>query len=598
MHYAAVRERRVAGGIFISYRRDDASHVAGRMADALGVRVGRENVFVDVDSVAPGEDFVRKIETTIRASDTFLAVIGSNWLKAPGPDGLRRIDLPGDFIRLEVKSALAAGLRIIPVLVDGAGMPREEDLPEDIRQLVRHNAVFISHATFARDMAALLEQVAPQTRKAPAKLNLLALPLGAGVLLLGMLTVALWPKGAPAAITSSISLAEDPTSSDRTKITQATFTTERSAEGRLSIRVQLAYRDRMREEKLIDGIPFNKVSPLIPTMPRVMVQVTNTTNAPISISELQFEVIRAEPDVSPLPVLREHRNDYQTVVMFNDGWGPVGAPRLTVKAWGLPEEDRELAEKSWKGLASWEPCAQPKDRVDVAPLTVAGEVGGRGASFDLKGHVPRKFDGAAFVCAMGELSYTDRGRTETLAVRTRVANRPPGPDVAAPATNTYDLYLDPDREGYVAVVPAFLEIPAGGAAPVTVRIITDKSSDFQLRQSVRLADGQVIPGEAFDLGIFASPNYQLRWVLNPSRRVPVPIEAIKAVDKDGLVALVTYDANGRESAVFHVLDNLDHDACMAFLKDVAPRILAEAKIKAATMEVDQSVGMGCSTEGL
>lgn len=584
------------GGIFISYRRDDASHVAGRMADALRGRVGREKVFVDVDNVAPGEDFVRKIEDTIRASDVFLAVIGANWLSARTQQGERRIDLAGDFIRLEVKSALASGKRVIPVLVDGAGMPREEELPEDIRQLVRHNAVFISHTTFTRDMNALMEQIAPERQKAAVKPNMLALPLGAGMLLLGMLAVAFWPKGGPPPLTSSISLADEPDPQSVIKITQTAFRAERSADGRLSIRAQLAYRDRMREEKLIDGIPFNKVSPLIPTMPRLTVQVTNTTNAPISITELQFEVIKAEPDVSPLPVLREHRNDYQTVVMFNDGWGPVEAPRLTVKSWGLPEEDREVAEKTWKGLASWEPCAQPKDQVGGTPLIVDGKVGGPGAQFDLSGKVPRKFDGAEYVCAIGELSYTDRGKPETLAVRTRVANRPPGPDVAAPATNTYDLYLDPDREGYVAVVPALLDIPAAGAKSVTVRVITDKSSDFQLRQSVRTATGQVVPGEAFDLGIFASPNYKLRWVLNPSRRIPVPLEAIRAVDKDGLVALATYDANGRDPAVFHLLDNLDHDACMAFLKDMAPRILAEAKIKAARLEVDQSVGRGCVSD--
>lgn len=586
----------MAGGIFISYRRDDASHVAGRMADALGARVGRENVFVDVDSVAPGEDFVRKIETTIQASDTFLAVIGANWLSAHGPNGQRRIDLPGDFIRLEVKSALAAGLRVVPVLVDGAGMPREEELPEDIRQLVRHNAVFISHATFARDMAALLEQVAPEKRKKPAKLNLLALPLGAGVLLFGMLAFALWPKGAPASLTSSISLADDPLSPESTKITQAAFRTERSKDGRLSIRAQLAYRDRMREEKRIDGIAFGKVSPLIPKMPLLTVQVTNTTTAPIQISELQFEVIRAEPDVSPLPVLREREQDYQVVHMFNEGWGPVDAPRLTVKAWGLPEGDRELAEKTWKGLASWEPCARPEDLVDVTPVTVEGRPDDVGATFDLQGRIPAKFDGVQFICAIGELSYVDRGKAQTLAVRTRVSNLKPDWEVAAPAFATYDLYLDPDREGYVAVVPAMATIEPGATQAITVRIITDKSSDFQLRQSVRTATGDVIAGEALDLGIFVSPNYKLAWVLNPERRIPVPIEAITAVDKAGIVALASYDASGREAVIFDVPGDMDEDACMAFLKDVAPRILAEAKIEtAADLEVREHSGMGCTT---
>src|SRR5262245_34247744 len=96
--------------VFISYRREDASGHAGRLADGLMSLLGREQVFVDVDSVDPGQDFVAAIRDSVNRSDVLLVVIGRSWLKASTEKGVRRLDDPGDFVRLEIESALRGGI--------------------------------------------------------------------------------------------------------------------------------------------------------------------------------------------------------------------------------------------------------------------------------------------------------------------------------------------------------------------------------------------------------------------------------------------------------------------------------------------------------
>lgn len=583
-------------GIFVSYRRDDAAHVTGRIADALAARVGRENVFVDVDSVAPGEDFVRKIETTIRGSDIFLAVIGANWLSASTAQGQRRIDLPGDFIRLEVGTALAAGVRVIPVLVDGASMPRAEDLPEDIRQLVRHNAVFINHTTFARDMRELIDQLKlPGSASGRMGIHPLAMPVGAGAIVLAMLAFAAWPKGAstPAGISSSVSLAEQDTVGARW-ITQTEFKAERGAEGRLSIRADLPYRDRVRDEKRIDGLEFLGSSPLSTPMPVLTVHVTNASAAPVIVSEIQFEVIKATPDTTPLPVLRESHVDYHRLYMMNEGWGDLDAPRLTISAWGLPEDDFDRARKVWRGdISVSEPCAEPSRRIDIAPISIEAKFEMGTAVFDLEGRMPAGFDDAKFICAVGDLSYAHGGKTETLAVRTRVSNLRPLSLAASPMIETYDLYLDPDREDYVAVVPFMTEIAAGASMALPVRIYTDKSSDFHLRQSVRTVAGEIVAGEDMNLQIFVTRNSAVGWMPERLRFTVVPQSAVAAVDKDGVVESVTIDPLGEEPVRILLTRDLAPEACEKLLTETAPGILAKVGASFTAIEVSGPSGPAC-----
>lgn len=146
----------MSGQIFISYRRDDSHGVTGRIYDRLEQRFGHERIFMDVDTIQPGMDFVNAIEDAVGSTDIFLVIIGPAWLNATDAAGNRRLDNPEDFVRLEVVSALERNVRVIPVLIDGTIMPRSSDLPDDLKSLTRRNAIEISHTRFTTDVERLI----------------------------------------------------------------------------------------------------------------------------------------------------------------------------------------------------------------------------------------------------------------------------------------------------------------------------------------------------------------------------------------------------------------------------------------------------------
>jgi hypothetical protein len=147
------------GGIFISYRREEAAGYAGRLRDRLVARFGQDQVFMDVDAMEPGLDFAEEIEAAVQSCQILLAVIGKRWLTATDKEGRLRLNDPDDLVRLEIEAALSRNTRVIPVLVDGAAMPRRNDLPEPVRSLARRHAHELSHSRFDYDAEQLLEIV-------------------------------------------------------------------------------------------------------------------------------------------------------------------------------------------------------------------------------------------------------------------------------------------------------------------------------------------------------------------------------------------------------------------------------------------------------
>lgn len=147
------------GGIFVSYRRQDSGHLAGRLYDRLAERFGEGRVFMDVDTIAPGVDFAEEISRAVAACQVLVAVVGPAWLTATDERGRRRLDDPDDFVRLEIETALARGVRVIPVLAQGAVMPGRDDLPESLADLARRNALFIRHESFRSDAGRLLAAI-------------------------------------------------------------------------------------------------------------------------------------------------------------------------------------------------------------------------------------------------------------------------------------------------------------------------------------------------------------------------------------------------------------------------------------------------------
>jgi hypothetical protein len=149
------------GAIFISYRRDDSAGEAGRLADHLAQRFGRDRVFIDIDTIAPGTDFVVELERALSTTAVVLVVIGRRWLTVSDAQGGRRLDSPDDFVRREIVTALHRGTRLIPVLVQNAAMPSASELPEALGAFASRQATAIQHEEFSADAQRLADAIAP-----------------------------------------------------------------------------------------------------------------------------------------------------------------------------------------------------------------------------------------------------------------------------------------------------------------------------------------------------------------------------------------------------------------------------------------------------
>ena len=150
--------------IFISYRREDTIGHAGRLFDRLVEQFGKEHVFRDIDTVAAGDDFVEVIRKKINNSDVLLALIGPRWLTAADQEGRWRFADENDLVRVEIAAALKSNIRVVPVLVQGATMPKAKDLPGELSQFAQRNAVEIRDKGFDQDVAQLIEALWPTWR--------------------------------------------------------------------------------------------------------------------------------------------------------------------------------------------------------------------------------------------------------------------------------------------------------------------------------------------------------------------------------------------------------------------------------------------------
>jgi hypothetical protein len=121
--------------------------------------MGSQQVFMDVDSIEVGVDFVEAIERAVGACAVLLAVIGPQWTAVADADGRRRLDDPDDIVRREIEAGLARKIRVIPVLVDGTPMPGRQQLPDSLWPLALRNALELSHNRYAHDIDRLLEAV-------------------------------------------------------------------------------------------------------------------------------------------------------------------------------------------------------------------------------------------------------------------------------------------------------------------------------------------------------------------------------------------------------------------------------------------------------
>ncbi|HJW51207.1 MAG TPA: TIR domain-containing protein [Burkholderiaceae bacterium] len=147
---------RTNDAIFLSYRRHDSADATGRIYDRLVQHFGREQVFKDVDSIPLGVDFREHLGNVVGRCNTLIAVIGPQWTSATGPNG-RRLDDKADFVRVEIEAALARNIPVIPVLIGGASLPPDSELPPSLGAITYRNGISVRpDPDFHRDMDRLI----------------------------------------------------------------------------------------------------------------------------------------------------------------------------------------------------------------------------------------------------------------------------------------------------------------------------------------------------------------------------------------------------------------------------------------------------------
>lgn len=147
------------GAIFVSYRRGDSEGQARALFNELAELVGKNSVFMDVDSIALGRDFRQVLQERLGSCDLMLALIGPDWLEIKDASGNRRLENPTDFVRQEIAAALGRNIPVTPVLLRGAHMPVPEQLPDDLKDLAYRNGFELSHTRWDSDVREMIKRL-------------------------------------------------------------------------------------------------------------------------------------------------------------------------------------------------------------------------------------------------------------------------------------------------------------------------------------------------------------------------------------------------------------------------------------------------------
>lgn len=150
-------------GIFISYRRDDSAIAAGRLAGDLSKIFGRDLIFRDIENLTPGEDYEKALDHVLDSCLTLIAVIGPQWSTITDKVGHRRLEDPTDWVKAEISRALVRDINVIPVLISGTIMPRDEEIPDDLKPLLKRQAVELNDRNWRYELERLAQAIEKNT---------------------------------------------------------------------------------------------------------------------------------------------------------------------------------------------------------------------------------------------------------------------------------------------------------------------------------------------------------------------------------------------------------------------------------------------------
>ena len=157
----------MAGQIFLSYRRADTAGDTRSLYSELEKHFSSDQLVMDVDAIELGADYEQFLNDAVGNCDALIAVIGMDWLSAENEKGKRRLDEPDDLVRIEIAAALARGIRVFPVLFQGASMPHVDDLPDDLKPLAKRQAATLTHAQFKKDAESLIRALEKTLKQTP-----------------------------------------------------------------------------------------------------------------------------------------------------------------------------------------------------------------------------------------------------------------------------------------------------------------------------------------------------------------------------------------------------------------------------------------------
>jgi hypothetical protein len=495
---------------FISYRRDGSASQARLIKSELTNR--HYKVFLDVADLDKGH-FDEQLLTTIAETPNFILML------APG--SLDKCVNEGDWLRRELRQAIASARNIVPVCLPDFRFPAS--LPPDITDLSRHQAVEYSHTLFDATIDKILKAIGKPGGGAGRSRVRMAVAAVASIAAAAVLVAVLVHFRAPSPAARFAATVIPMVASENASITKsgqapqtgaatsqdndgkaapgapdpALYTLEyryrRTPEG-FDVDYRLPYLDLFRAGGPIVGVRYD-TSPFLSTFPQLRATIANNTDRQVVVTSVVLDIARS--DLRREVVLTVDDGSTNTLVLVNHGWADVEDARLVltfaaVGGGGFVSPPRELA------LGTFGPSK-------IVPIVK---------------YVPAELADADSVNVAGEIQYGAAGQRRTVKLATTVKLRM----VTAkplPPSEAYDLFFTAGDTGrVVADLPTPHQIKPGEAESLDLRISTDRSATTGMTMSFLTAGGEEIKANALTLDLFV-PRFaglQLRQRANGSKK--------------------------------------------------------------------------------